>query len=262
MALFTINYGSDVINKYMGINVILPDEGGIKDKDDKFAVIYLLHGYTDDYSKWLRMTNVERYAMESGYAIVMPDAGKSFYTDMVHGDPYFTYITEEIPKKIGEWFPITSDPDLTFIAGISMGGYGAMKIALTYPERFKAAGSFSGALVMAQIMAMKLDESVAPWMKRLEIDLPLVYGENADINGTKHDLFALITKNKAAKLQIPKLYASCGIEDFLVEGTRAFKQALDAYEIPCKYSERPGAHGWEFWEEDIQLFMAWIATLD
>ena len=96
MALFECKYPSTIMNKCMALNVILPDdEDQILDNAGKYPVVFLLHGYTDDYSKWIRMTSIERYATEKGIAIVMPDAGKSFYTDMAHGDPYFTYITEE-----------------------------------------------------------------------------------------------------------------------------------------------------------------------
>lgn len=261
MALFTVNYGSDVMNKYMGMNVILPDEEGIKDKDGKFAVIYLLHGYTDDYTKWLRLTSVERYAREMGYAIVMPDAGKSFYTDMVHGDPYFTYLTEEVPAYVQKWFPITSDPEYTYVAGLSMGGYGAMKMALTYPEKYRAAGTFSGALAMAQFMQTPMAEDAEPWLKRLETDLPLIYGYDTDISGTQHDLFALLMKNKEENKRLPSLYVSCGTEDFLLEGTRAFKHVLEECGYEATYSERTGIHSWEFWDYDVEQFMKMIEKL-
>ena len=258
MALININYGSDTMNKYMALNVILPaDDFGMM-ADGKFPVLYLLHGYTDDYTKWLRLTSIERYANELGIAVVMPDGGNSFYTDMDHGDPYFTYLTDEVPAYLQKWLPITKDPKHTYIAGLSMGGYGAMKMALTYPERYAAAGTFSGALAMAEMLLAKIDEDAEPWLKRLEMDLPLVYGYDTDITGTEHDVFALATEAKAKNKSLPELYVSCGTEDFIYPATAGFRDHSRALDINFTYEERPGVHDWKFWDEEVYRFMTFI----
>ncbi len=256
MALFNVNYGSDVMNKYTGMNVIIPEgDEGIKDADGNYAVIYLFHGYTDDHTKWCRLTSIERYANEIGVAVVMPDAGKSFYTDMVHGDPWFTYLTEEVPMHVQKWFPLTSDPEFTFIAGLSMGGYGAMKMALTYPERYKAAATFSGALAIPQMLQTKMAEDAEPWMKRLEIDLPLVYGYDTDITGTKNDVFWLASQLKDSGKSAPDLYISCGTEDFIYPASEAFHGYLTSLAIPHTFSEAPGIHEWGFWDMEVKRFL-------
>ena len=256
MALFNINYGSDVMNKYMGLNVILPEgDEGVKDPDGNYAVIYLYHGYTDDQTKWCRLTSIERYANEMGIAVVMPDAGKSFYTDMAHGDPWFTYLTEEVPMHVQKWFPVTKDPEYTYIAGLSMGGYGAMKMALTYPERYKAAASFSGALAMTQMLQTKFPEEAEPWMKRLELDLPLIFGYNTDIAGSKQDVFWLAADLKAKGKKIPDLYISCGTEDFIYPASQAFDGHLSSLDIPHTFYEAPGVHEWGFWDAEVKRFL-------
>jgi len=262
MALFNVNYGSDVMNKYMGMNVILPEgDAGIKDAEGKYAVIYLLHGYTDDYTKWGRLTSIERYANEFGIAVVMPDAGKSFYTDMVHGDPYFTYLTEEVPAHVQEWLPITNDPEHTYIAGLSMGGYGAIKIALTYPHRFKAAGSFSGALAMAEMANAVMPEDAEPWLKRTEIDIALVYGDVTKIAGSGNDVFWLATQAKKLEKSLPQLYLSCGTEDFIYEHTTYFTSHLETLGLPFKYHEEAGVHEWGIWDRSVRDFLAWAIKL-
>jgi len=255
MALFNINYGSAVMNKYMGMNVILPDEVKLLDDQGKYKVLYLYHGYTDDYSKWLRLTSIERYANETGIAVVMPDAGKSFYVDMVHGDSYFTYLTEEVPATVTSWFPITDDPTCTYIAGLSMGGYGAMKMVLTYPERYAGVGTFSRALAMHQLLQAEMDENAEDWLKRLEKDLPLVYGYDTDITGTENDVFALAASAKAQGKEFPKIYVGCGTEDFIYEESKAFKDHLQSQNIDCIYQERPGVHEWGFWDVEVQNFI-------
>lgn len=259
MALFNIEYGSETMNKYMGLKVILPAEDLGMMADGKFPVLYLLHGYTADYTKWLRMTSVERYANETGIAVVMPDAGKSFYTDMVHGDPYFTYLTEEVPAYVQKWLPVTSDPEYTYIAGLSMGGYGAMKMALTYPERYKAAATFSGALAVPHMLLNKFSEDEEPWMQRLNKDLPLIYGYDTDITGTKDDVFALATMAKEEGNALPELYVSCGTDDFVYPATESFRDLLTSLAIPFVYEERPGFHEWGFWDEEVRRFMTMIA---
>ena len=243
MALFNVNYGSDVMNKYMGMNIIIPEgDVGIKDEEGKYAVVYLLHGYTDDYTKWCRLTAIERYANDLGIAVVMPDGGKSFYTDMIHGDPYFTYLTEEVPAYVQKWLPITKDPTYTYIAGLSMGGYGAMKMALTYPERYKAAGSFSGVLAMVEMANAILPEDSEPWLKRTEIDVPLAFGDVTKIAGSSNDVYWLAEEAKKAGKLLPDLYLSCGTEDFIYEHTTFFAGHLENLGIPFNYHEEPGVH--------------------
>lgn len=260
MALFSVNYGSDVMNKYMGMNVILPEgDEGIKDGDGKFAVIYLLHGYTDDYTKWCRLTSIERYANERGIAVVMPDAGKSFYADMAHGDPYFTYLTEEVPAYVQKWFPISGDPAHTYVAGLSMGGYGAMKMALTYPERFKAAASFSGALAMAEMANSKVSDDAEPWLKRTEIDVPLAFGDVTKIAGGPNDVFWLASQAKDSGKILPDLYIACGTDDFIFGHTTFFANHLKTLGIPFKYHDEAAIHEWGYWDREVDLFLAWVS---
>lgn len=259
MALFNVNYGSDVMNKYMGMNVIIPEgNSGVKDSDGKYAVLYLLHGYTDDYTKWCRMTSIERYANETGIAVVMPDAGKSFYMDMAHGDPYFTYITEEVPAYVQKWLPITTDPEFTHVAGLSMGGYGAMKIALTYPERFKSAGCFSGVLAMAQTAMEPIAVDAEQWIQRLATDIPLAFGDVTQIADGPNDLFWLAAQAKIINNNIPNLYISCGMEDFLHSSAVGMRDYLGALEIPCTFHEAPGVHDWGFWDVEVKRYLELI----
>lgn len=259
MSLFECYTPSETLNKFVNFNVILPDSDSPKlDPEGKYAVAILLHGYTDDYSKWVRQTSVERYANDHGIAVVMPDAGKSFYTDMAYGDPYFTYLTEELMTYVQGVFPISKDPDYTLVAGLSMGGYGAMKIALTYPDRFKAAASFSGALAMAQTASAGMEEDADPWLKRLEKDLPLVFGDQINqLEGTQHDIFHLL-QEAAQGGHMPALYVCCGTDDFIYEATTAFKGALDAMGIPHTYSEEAETHNWGYWDRQLPLLFSWF----
>ncbi len=260
MAYFKINYYSETINKNMDMIVVLPtgDYPVKRDKNGNYAVLYLVHGYTSDYSKWHRLTSIERYADQYGIAVVMPDVGKSFYQDMVYGDPHFTHLTEELPNKINAWFKITSDPDYTFIAGNSMGGYGAMKVALTYPDRFNAAGTLSGALVIGQIDNIGVDSESPLWLQRLKIDLPLAFGDLSKVKGSENDLFHLLKENKSQGKVLPRLFVCCGTDDFVYDATVAFSNALNELKIPFRYSEEKAEHTWDYWDREILKFIELI----
>ena len=152
MALLHVNFFSDVLGMSMNMDVILPQETkgqiGMKGRtrEGKIPSLYLLHGMSDDHTIWQRRTSIERYVSQMGIAVIMPCVHLSFYTNMVHGLPYWDYISEELPSLCQNFFPqLSARPEDNFAAGLSMGGYGAWKLALGKPERFGAAASLSGA---------------------------------------------------------------------------------------------------------------------
>ena len=158
MALVTCDFFSDVLEVGCSMTVVLPQpteeqigvEGDAIPRTD-FPVLYLLHGLSDDHTAWLRYTSVERYAAAAGVAVVMPAVNRSFYANEVSGGRYWDYVADELPEIVGNFFRISQDPAQTYVAGLSMGGYGAMKLALTHPDRFAAAATLSGALDLDEL---------------------------------------------------------------------------------------------------------------
>ena len=170
MAFLQIQFFSDVLNVASTVNVILPEANqgiGIKAAENAELpkVLYLLHGYSDDHSIWMRRTSIERYASRYRLAVVMPAVNHSFYTNEAQGEKYFDYVSQELPETVRTFFRVSSAPEDTYVAGLSMGGYGALKLALTYPERFRAAGSFSGVVDIAGRYVR--DGEVSSNMKRI-----------------------------------------------------------------------------------------------
>ena len=179
MAFLECRFFSEALDVSVTVNVLLPQKTfsqiglkGVADSDGA-PVLYLLHGLSDDESIWLRRTSIERYATQYGLAVIMPDGGRSYYADMFHGGKYWTYLSEELPRVMQSFFRFSTKREDTFAAGLSMGGYGAMKLALHCPEKFAAAASLSGALdpmllKVADFYEDEVDNMVASLTSALE----------------------------------------------------------------------------------------------
>src|ERR687886_256985 len=171
MALLRCDIFSDVLGLSTSMTVILPQPtqtqiGMTGDAGDQPPpVLYLLHGLSDDDSIWLRRTSIERYVAPLGLAVVMPQVHRSFYRDEAYGGKYWTFVSEELPELVRRFFRVSQTRDDTFVAGLSMGGYGALKLALRQPERFAAAASLSGALDVAALSASPREGDPTLWRR-------------------------------------------------------------------------------------------------
>lgn len=161
MALIHCDFFSEVLGLNTSACVVLPQPSGplqwaSAPPARRYPVLWLLHGLSDDHTIWQRRTSIERYVDPMGLAVVMPGVHRSWYTDMAAGNRYWTFVSEELPGIMRSLFPISERRDDNFVAGLSMGGYGAFKLALRHPERFAAAASLSGALSIAYGLAQSL----------------------------------------------------------------------------------------------------------
>src|SRR3954471_3777319 len=155
MAFFDCHFFSDARALTVSAYVLLPqktarqiDLPGAADNTAPaggYPTLMLLHGLSDDHTIWMRRTSIERYAAAKNLAVIMPAVGRSFYQDMASGARYWTYVSEELPLLIRSFFPLSSSRESNFVAGLSMGGYGALRLALAHPENYAAAASLSGA---------------------------------------------------------------------------------------------------------------------
>ena len=253
MAFVQVQFFSEVLNVSSSVNVILPEANkGIGMEKAKLGklpkVLYLLHGYSDDHTIWMRRTSVERYAASKNLAVIMPAVNHSFYCNEAYGERYWDYVSEELPRTMQQFFRLSGSPEDTYVAGLSMGGYGAMRLALTYPERFAAAGSFSGAVDLTGIAARHDKDGTG---RR-------VFGDLKSLKGTEMDTLYLIKKNAKAPHK-PLIYVSCGTADFLYPVHMPFISALEKNGWPVKHYEKPDAvHEWGFWDEQIKAFIELI----
>ena len=255
MALVRCDFFSDVLEVGTSMSVVLPQQtdeqigvSASAASPEGPPVLYLLHGLSDDASAWLRYSAIERHAAERGLAVVMPQAGRSFYADEATGHRYWTFLSEELPELVGSLFRVSDRREDTFVAGLSMGGYGALKWALRHPDRVAAAASLSGALDVAGLRSRR----TRPEDPRL---FDRCFGDR-ELAGTPDDLLALVASADVAGL--PALHVSCGTEDELIGDNRRFVAAAGGAGIPVTAAFGPGAHDWAYWDAVIQDVLAWL----
>lgn len=251
MALIRIDHVPESVGVNLPLYIILPDPGKMGGVAvAKRKVLYLLHGLSDDGSAWQRFTSLETLAAAYGLVVVMPSAGRSFYTDQPNGQKYFTYLTDELPRYLGDVFGLKPSREDTFIAGNSMGGYGAIKAALLHPGLYAAAASFSGVLTLAVMNAIPDDP------RREEFGL--LFGDLDQLAGGVHDPAAWLQRAARDPALLPRLYVYVGRQEDIYPLSGMFHAACQSLGVASEYYEEDGKHDWFLWDRHIRLFLASI----
>ncbi|XVU23400.1 alpha/beta hydrolase [Actinoplanes sp. CA-054009] len=247
MALIRVDFASEALELDTSMTVVLPQE-----VEGPPPLLYLLHGLTDDDTAWTRFTSIERYATARGLAVVMPQVHRSFYADEAYGMRFWTFLSDELPRLVHRFFKVSDQPRETYVAGLSMGGYGAFKWALRQPERFAAAASLSGALDVAYLQENDHRPHIRALMDR-------VFG-GREAEGADDDLLHLIRGARPADL--PRLMLRCGTEDHLVKPNQHFIEACAEAGVTLDSAFTPGDHDWAYWDREIQTVLNWIFSPD
>ena len=245
MAFVTVKFYSETLGTQAEINVIIPQgskESG-NEENQKYKCLYLLHGYGDDHTTWSRNTSIERYAEKHGICVVLPHAEKSFYANMKYGPDYYNYIANEVPSVIRRLFNVSSKREDNFIAGFSMGGYGALKIALRECDKFAAGAGLSPC---ADMNNLSFKDELVP-----------IFGEEITI--PNEDDLLYLADQKANEENRPRLFVAIGTNDFLYENNIVFRQKLKNNGYDFTYQEAEGQdHNWQFCDEYIQHILDWM----
>jgi len=261
MALLYVNFFSSSLHRKVPMQVILPTDTWNESKDP-LKTLYLLHGLTDNCTAWTSNTRIEHWACERNLAVVMPSGENSFYVEMPFGSSCYgdfgAYVGQELIEITRKMFPLSSKREDTFIAGLSMGGFGALRNGLKYYETFGYIACLSGAI---HIFEYPFDE---PGRN--------IIGEDACFGDIR--AAALTDKNprvaaeamfahKKAKGEIafPKVYIACGTEDYLWRANWTFADFLKANGVDVTYEEGPGEHDWDFWNTYIQKVLDWLPIM-
>ncbi len=254
MAHLRVDFFSDALSLSTSMTVLLPQRTTTQigmtgaATDGPPPVLYLLHGLSDDDTIWLRRTSIERFAAPLGLAVVMPQVHRSFYGDEHYGGAYWTFLSEELPALVHDWFRVSGRREDTFVAGLSMGGYGALKWALRHPQRFAAAASLSGAVDVAGLRTTRVRSEDPRMFDR-------VFGDRTTAGGPD-DLFWLL--EQADPETLPGLYVCCGTEDELIDANRALADRAWSARARISSDFGPGAHDWAYWDATIQDVLAWL----
>ena len=256
MAYFRIDYNSNALRRWASFEMLIPNDpdaaAPAADREKPLHTLFLLHGYHGKAYNWVPEGLAQKYR----FAIVMPTGENSFYLNgPATGTAYQTMVGEELVDYVRRTFGLATSAENTCIAGLSMGGFGALHTGLAYPENFSKIGALSSALIIHEIAKMKpgMDNGRGNYEYYVRHFGPLDQVEASDNNPE-----TLIKKLKAAGKKIPDIYMACGTEDFLLEPNRELHRFLEREKVPHEYHEAPGTHNSAFWQEHIAYIVKWM----
>lgn len=242
---------SEVLGEVTSITALLPDAAAAparRGAAPSSSVLYLLHGLGEDDGAWLRRSRLAHQIAGRDVAVLMPRIGSSFGVDEAEGKPYGTFLAEELPDLVERYLGLAPGRARTAVAGVSMGGYAALRWALRDPGRFVAAASLSGSLDIADPDRYRRRPAL---MQRL-------FGGQA-VPGTADDLLWLVKgAGQAGAVPVPVLYVACGEQDSHLAEARRFADAARAAGARVTVDVGPGRHDWEYWDRAFGAVLRWL----
>lgn len=265
MALIQVNFLSKSLMRTVPLHVILPVDKltfpGMPLREEKpFKTLYLLHGIFGNYTDWVSGTNIQRWAEEKDLAVVMPSGDNMFYVDQEASHNYYgELIGQELVEITRKMFPLSHRREDTFIAGLSMGGYGAIRNGLKYHGTFGYIAGLSSAMLIDGLEARTND---TPFFIERRDFAESFFGDLSRVKDSDKDPKWLVKKLIAEQADLPKMYLACGVEDSLLEPNREFRDWLLAAGVDVTYEEGPGSHEWDFWNRYIKKVIGWLPLED
>lgn len=247
------NVFSQILEMDTGISVVLPNQLRL---NEEYKVVYLLHGLCGNHETWIQYSMLADYARWGNTIYIMPEAARSFYTDMQYGLPYFTYITEELPMICKNLFRISEKREHTGIIGSSMGGYGALKAAFTKPEQYGMCGAFSSPCLFLKESLEELKEHekrqqfVEQYGEKILQDFTAAFGENFEWKA-ENEILELAKKMKDCK-EKPLIYITCGKQDSFFEYHIRLKKEMENLKIPFIFEDWEAGHTFDFFDKSLK----------
>ena len=245
------DYRSDILHSNTNVQFMIPD-----DKEGPYKIVYLLHGIHGGHSSWVNNSMLPVYGKKYNAIFVMPEVGRSFYTDLKYGRKYFTFINEELPVICRKVFNVSTRYEDTAVMGLSMGGYGALRFALSKPGQYSFCAAISPACLYFKHVLKALSKDTSEYLKSgIEAeetlkDLYAIYGDSFEYV-PEYDVLELV-KNYPADKPKPKIYTTCGTEDSLLKENHKFRDDMKETNFDFTYEEWKGDHDWDFFNEGLK----------
>ena len=247
---------SESLMRTVNITVILPADKLPRRPQKPFKTLYLLHGIFGSQYDWISGTNIQRWADEKNLAVVMPAGENMFYVDQEDRHTmYGQFVGQELVELTRRMFPLSPAREDTFIAGLSMGGYGALRNGLKYMDTFGYIAGLSVANVTEDI-DQRADTAERFYQGRRFA--ASVFGDLGKVAGSDMDLFHLAQARGASGMPLPRIYLACGVDDPLLDGNLRLRDCLLQNGFDVVWEEGPGAHEWDFWNRHIQRVVSWL----
>lgn len=261
MALIQANFMSGSLMRTVPVNIILPvDKLAFSGTTPKavaaYKTLYLLHGIFGNYTDWVSGTNIQRWAEEKDLAVVMPSGDNMFYVDQKESLNYYgEFIGRELVELTRRTFPLSGRREDTFIAGLSMGGYGAMRNGLKYHDTFGCIAGLSSAMIVDGLEMRTNDTPIT--IQRRDF-AESIFGDLSKAKDSDLNPKWLVEKLKDQQAELPKMYLACGTEDSLLNANREMRDYLRDAGVDVTYEEGPGGHEWDFWNRYIKKVIDWL----
>lgn len=260
MALLQVNFFAKTLRKLVTFNALVPIDtfeipGEEKIERGPMKALYLLHGYSGNHTDWVCGSKIQELSLKYNVAVFMPSGENNFYLDDIDkGELFGDYVGNELVEFTRKMFPLSDKREDTFIGGLSMGGYGAIRNGLKYNNNFSRIIALSSALIIKNIAGIPEDfkDPIADYRYYRR-----VFGDLNELLGSDKDPEALIVNLKKENAFIPQIYMACGTEDFLLTENRSYSDFLVSENIDVTYLESPGIHDWNFWNEYIEKAIIW-----
>lgn len=264
MAVFQVNFMAETLGRTVPLYVILPTDkvyfpGAARREEGKpYKTLYLLHGIIGNYTDWIYGTRIQRWAEEKDLAVVMPSGDNASYLDQPWNcNMYGEFVGKELVEFTRRSFPLSQKKEDTYIGGLSMGGFGAMRNGLKYNDTFGAIISLSGAFITDESLLVENKQPRFP--SETEEFKHMTFGPDLE-KALKSDSnpHVLVQQMAEAGKEFPQIYMACGTEDFLLDKNEAMAATLRKYHVPLRYEKAPGAHEWDFWDTYIKKALDWL----
>ena len=263
MAFIQMNLLSQALMRTVPVNVILPVDKMVfpdmpKREEKPYKTLYLLHGVFGNYTDWVCGSRIQRFAEEHDLVVVMPSGDNAFYVDQPAGNNFYgEFIGKELVELTRKMFPLSHKREDTFIGGLSMGGFGALRNGLKYSDTFGCIVSLSGALHLEEMAARTKD---APFFLESKSYSEACFGDLSKVLESDKNPRWLVKELKKANKELPRIYMACGDQDSLLPINQDMAVFLKAQGADVTFEVGPGSHEWDFWDTYIKKAIDWLPT--